>query len=343
MKLRIAILLLFMFAIIRTCPAQQVNPAQLESFLKSHPEIGTASIVSFDSKSTDSFFYSSAGVRPHGESLHKLSSLGGLFGSMLLANQIARGMVSDDTYIEELFPHGITMTYDWSSMITLRHLATHASGLRYQGTERPVPGIRSKYEIMDELNSCNVRYYGEYNYSEFNIRLLAFLLSNGSGFRYEALLKKRILDPLGMMHTYSQAPEWYSTPVIGANDQVPANESTIYSTVNDLLIFMRSQLVPPGGKLSQSISLARSITQPFNDYSLTLGWKRTSKGTTDLFEYPHAEMKSSAYLSFDQITGKGIIILLDRPTNCIFEIKKLLTSQVSIGQKKTPLRSEVNP
>lgn len=97
--------------------------------------------------------------------------------------------------------------------ITILHLLTHTSGLRQNYA---ADGIRDKAEALTALLKPELQSIPgeEFGYANDNYNLLAMILENVSGMRYEDFLRSRIFEPAGMRHSGS-----WGMPA--GSDQVP--------------------------------------------------------------------------------------------------------------------------
>ena len=92
----------------------------------------------------------------------------------------------------------------------------------------------------------------EFEYSNLGVGLLGQALALRAGMSYEALVKQRILDPLGMAHTAVTLTPWMHEHLAKghapagwcANWDIPtlAGAGALRSTMNDMLKFARANL-----------------------------------------------------------------------------------------------------
>jgi CubicO group peptidase (beta-lactamase class C family) len=122
----------------------------------------------------------------------------------------------------------------------------------------------------------------QYEYSNLGVGLLGHVLALRAGKPYEALLRERVLDPLGMRHTGITLTPWMRDHLARGHDasgQVVSNwdiptlagAGAMRSTVNDMLRFARANLDPAGGRLQQVIRRTHESRAPTNRPELTVG------------------------------------------------------------------------
>jgi CubicO group peptidase (beta-lactamase class C family) len=126
----------------------------------------------------------------------------------LLAELIARGEVTLDDPIAKLLPAGSTLPSFNGREITIRDIVTHTSGLpsfpwRMADSNNPYAALTER-DLLDALAATKLtRAPGaQWEYSNFAIMVLSYALAKRSGKDFEALLRERLLAPLGMNDTY---------------------------------------------------------------------------------------------------------------------------------------------
>lgn len=132
------------------------------------------------------------------------------FTGLLLAEMAARGEVRLDQPIGSLLPPGYAVSPE-AAAITLEALSTHHSGLPRLPLEPrmivrglagdPYAGSSAAnlFEALARQSSSRIEANrGRFEYSNFGVALLGQLLAQRAGRPYEALLRERVLAPLGI-------------------------------------------------------------------------------------------------------------------------------------------------
>lgn len=125
-----------------------------------------------------------------------------VFSILLLAEQ---GKLSLDDDIRKFIPE----VPDFGDKITLRHLATHTSGLREEGELLAITGTRygdvvtteQILELVANQKQLNFKPGEEHLYCNTGFTLLAEVVARVSGQSFAAFAKANIFDPLGMSNT----------------------------------------------------------------------------------------------------------------------------------------------
>lgn len=239
---------------------------------------------------------------PDGETIYEIGSVSKVFTGLLLADAVVEGDVTLDTAAADLLPEGVKMPAKGDDPITLRHLATHTSGLprlpsnlHSKDPNDPYADYNGK-KLAAFLNSHRLErapgVKGEY--SNLGAGMLGLLLSRQAKTDYETLLVDRIAKPLAMSDTLltldDDGKARLAPPHSGAGNpdhnwqfDALAGCGAIRSTTDDMLRFAAAQLDPPDDELGQAIELAWEVHQkPIEDtdFAMGLGWHVARDGST---------------------------------------------------------------
>lgn len=216
-----------------------------------------------------------------GHSVFEIGSITKLFTATLLADMVRRKQVHLDDPVEKFLPSGVKVPSRNGRQITLLDITTHRSGL---------PGMPSTYHIPDPLNpfadySVQLLYDflsgyelprdpgSTYEYSNLAMGLLGHALARQAGATYEALLRQRILGPLGMQETRITLTPAMRTHLARGHDRygdtVPswqflalAGAGAISSTASDMLTFAAANLSARTGSPYTAMRDAHTAREP---------------------------------------------------------------------------------
>jgi len=237
------------------------------------------------------------GVTPDGNTVYEIGSITKTFTAVLLADMVQRGAMKLDAPVQTYLPDGVTLGVN-GEPITLTHLATHTSGLS-RDPENMVPAdprnpfadytLKQLYRI---LTARPLRPPGEYLYSNFGMGLLGHVITLQANKGYEELLLERVCLPLDMRDTRPNptasmlerlAPPYDDRlwPSKGFDLPTLAGAGGIRSTVNDMLKYVRANLVKDDTPLSRAIWLThrRHYTMK-NGSGYGLAWRMSTTGKT---------------------------------------------------------------
>lgn len=258
----------------------------------------------------------------------EIGSLTKTFTALLLADSAARGEVCCDDPLGRHLPQAAHLPG-----ITLRHLATHSSGL-----PRLPPGLlRSALPSLltnpyraftphDLLNAVRRtlprRPPGSaVRYSNFGIALLGAALAAAANRPFEDLLADRVLRPLGLTATGpASAPQvtghWHGLP--RPPWQIPglAAAGVLRSTARDLLRYLTAHLDPdraPMPALSQALAdVARPrIAVPGTDDRLCLVWNHRARPGHDLVFHSGGTRGCTAFAGFSPQARTAVVTLVN--------------------------------
>lgn len=195
------------------------------------------------------------------DSVFEIGSITKVFTAILLADMVDRGEVSFDDPVSKYLRAGARVPERGGRKITLLDLSTQTSGLpRMPDNLRPAD-VRNPYadysveQLYDFLSRYELRrdIGSQFEYSNLGVGLLGHALALKAGTDYETLVKRRLLDPLGMEHTGITLTPWMTRHLVKGHDNagrpvmnwdIPtlAGAGALRSTLNDMLRFARANL-----------------------------------------------------------------------------------------------------
>ncbi len=226
---------------------------------------------------------------PNERTLFEIGSITKVFTTTLLADMHLRGEVNLDDPVSRFLPPALVLQDRDGTAVTLRHLATHRSGLPRLPGNMGVEKLTSEnpyrdYTIDDlyaYLSKCRLisspgAFFG---YSNLGMGLLGHTLALAAGMDFESLVIERVCAPLGMndtVITLSEDQRSRLAPGHARGKQVSnwdlpalAGCGAFRSTLADMKNFLKANMHPEDTPLQDAILLAQS-TQP-------RGWKGRRK------------------------------------------------------------------
>ena len=145
----------------------------------------------------------------------RVASVSKPIAATALAIMVSEGLIDLDSSFYEYVPYYPKKKWDF----TIRHLASHTAGIRgYKGMEyglnRPY-NIKQSIEIFKDDELLFEPGTG-YLYNSFDWVLISLAMQEASSVPFEAYVQEKVLEPLGMIHTYT--PE--NRPLSPANEGV---------------------------------------------------------------------------------------------------------------------------
>ena len=217
--------------------------------------------------------------KPISEStIFEIGSLSKLFTSLLLAVASTKQEVSLDDPVQTALGEQVTLPTDGKSQITYRSLANHRSSLpRLPDDLIATADMENPYAHYDQkmLYAClnrmeSVKPIGSrVSYSNFGVGLLGHVLGKLAGSDYRTALKERVLLPLGMLNTSTEASVEQTAQLATAHKKKNKptkhwdfTEATVAaggvrSSHSDMVKFLRANVHPEESCLADELAMMR--------------------------------------------------------------------------------------
>ena len=244
---------------------------------------------------------------PNADTVFEIGSITKVFTSLLLADMIERGEVRPDTPVADLLPKTVRVPSRNGRQITLLDLSMQISGLpRIPSNMTPADAANpfadyTPQKLYDFLAGYTLkRDPGEqYEYSNLGAGLLGYALALKAGMSYEQLVRRRILEPLGMTNTgitltadqKARLAQGYNMSVNPAKNwdfDALAGCGALRSTASDMLTFEAAAIGLKDTPLKAAFARMLSVRKKLESPACRLPWPgtsstnsgRTSCGTT---------------------------------------------------------------
>lgn len=239
-----------------------------------------------------------------GRSMFEIGSITKTFTSLLLADGVVRGDWSLATPVRDLLPAGTQVPSRDGVEITLEHLATHTSGL----PNAPIPIIsgsltmlRGRDPYADLTTDGLLRALAgaalkrtpgtpAVHYSNLGVGVLGQAMAHAAGTPYGELLATRVLRPLGLVDTATDA----QLDSVQRSRLVPGHRGrgrpaaawplegmpaagALRSTADDMLRYLSAQLSPDDTPLGEAIRMTHVLRHDDRKLTIGLGWMRIDK------------------------------------------------------------------
>lgn len=198
---------------------------------------------------------------PTDTTIFELASIGKLFTAALFQMEVSRNRVKYDDLISDHLAIS-KISFPKTGKATLLELATHTSGFpsipesminKMIDFKNPYAALEIQ-DLHEYLENCNQnKEPGEYEYSNFGMGLLGYILELKHGLAYEQMIKQEICNRLNMKNTTITLSEEQKenlaqgfdeagkeTPVW--TDKVLTGAGSFLSNVADMLKFIKANL-----------------------------------------------------------------------------------------------------
>lgn len=224
-------------------------------------------------------------------SLFEIGSVTKTFTALLLAQMAVEGKLDLYEPVRDLLPPG-AVPKPPNFEITLLDLATHHSGLPRMPDNAGLDGRRETYtnyrlpdlyEFIHRYGVARPENPG-FLYSNVGFALLGEALSHRSGEPYAALLRREILDPLGLRDTTVVLSPTQADRLLKGHDarRLPARSwdlqafaaaGGLRSTAGDMLAYLQAQLHPAQTPLRAALDLSHRFREyVVGDQRIALAW-----------------------------------------------------------------------
>lgn len=271
----------------------------------------------------------------NGHSVFEIGSATKVFTSLLLADMVQRGEVSLTDPVAKYLPPQVKMPELGGRSITLADLATHTSGLPRIPTNmaRKDPAnpyadysveqlyqFLSSYQLTRDIGS-------KYEYSNLGGGLLGHVVARRAGTDYEALVRTRICEPLGMNSTgITLSPEMKARLAVGhnaglepvANWDLPtlAGAGALRSSANDLLTFLAANLgytkTPLAPAMAAMLTVRRQTGIP--NLEVALGWHVFTSNGKEIVWHNGGTGGYRSFMGYDPKTRTAVVVLSNAET-----------------------------
>ncbi len=314
-------------------PSDTAIQALIQSRVDEKRAVGIVVGVMETDGSTRIFAAGQAGpdAQPLGErSVFEIGSITKVFTATLLADMVATGKVAYDDPVAKFLPEGeVSMPARDRKEITLLDLATHRSALprmpdNFTPADASNPYADSTVEQMYEfLSNHELRrdIGAEAEYSNLGVGLLGHVLARVNGSSYEELVRKRILDPLGMSNTAITLSDDMRLWLVKGHDQagnvvsnwdIPtlAGAGALRSDVNDMLKFIAANTGSAGSPLEEAMRDSHNVRASLSgNMDIGLSWVIMTAGDDKLIWHNGGTGGYHAFAGFDPDRGVGAVVL----------------------------------
>jgi CubicO group peptidase (beta-lactamase class C family) len=221
--------------------------------------------------------------RPISEStIFEIGSISKLFTSLLLAHAVTKQEIGLDDPVQCALGERVMLPTDGKSQITFRSLANHRSSLpRLPDDLIATADLANPYVHYNQemLYAClnrmkSIKPIGSRTtYSNFGAGLLGHVLGKLAGSDYRTALKERVLIPLGMLDTSTEARDEQTARLATAHKKKNKptrhwdfTEATVAaggvrSSLLDMLKFLRANVYPEESGMAEELAMMREPSE----------------------------------------------------------------------------------
>ncbi|QIL01775.1 beta-lactamase family protein [Sphingomonas sinipercae] len=268
------------------------------------------------------------GAAPLGpDSVFEIGSLNKTFTASVLADMVRRGEVGLDDPISKYLPASVRVPSRNGKAITLRHLATHMSGLPRLPEGYVPPRADNPYADYKEtqlyafLNRYQlVRDPGEkMEYSNLGAGLLGHVLARAAKAKdFKTLVQTRILNPLKMTST-----RFGPTPRLVAGHDKEGREVThwdvavlsgaggLNASARDMLAFIDANVGPAETRIEKSLRIAHqpNVIDASTGRKAGLAWSIRERDGRTLLTHSGGTAGFRSFMVIEPKRNTGVVVL----------------------------------
>ncbi len=269
-----------------------------------------------------------------GDTVFEIGSMTKVFTSLILMDMVRRGEVALTDPVSKFLPPGVKVPERNGRQITLADLSTQSSGLpRMPSNFHPADTSNpyadySVQQMYDFLSGYQLtRDIGsQYEYSNLGVGLLGHALALRAGMSYEALVRSRVCEPLGMAETrITLTPEMKARLAAGHNESLTAvpnwdlptfaGAGALRSTANDMLTFLAANLGYVKTPLAQDMADEVSIRRPAGPgMEIAYAWHVQTKDGSSIIWHNGGTGGYRTYMGYDPKARTGVVVLANIST-----------------------------
>ena len=267
---------------------------------------------------------------PDGDTMFEIGSMTKVFTSLVLADMIERGEVNAGDPVAKYLPVDAKLPSRNGKQITLLDLSMQISGLPRVPTNLDPADPANPYadytpaRLLDFLSHYGLtRDIGEkYEYSNLGVGLLGFALARRAGISYEEMVRRRVLEPLGMTDTtitlsagqkkrmaaghnagLEPSPLWDFDALAGCG--------ALRSTANDMLKFLAANMGLVDTPLNAAMARLRSVRHDTGiaDLRIMMAWHQWQKYGAEIVWHDGGTFGFRSWMGFNPATKTGAVVL----------------------------------
>jgi len=267
-----------------------------------------------------------------GDTVFEMGSITKVFTATLLTQAVERGEVQLDDPVAKYLPAGVHVPERGGRQITLRDLAQHMSGLPRMPTNFTPKDADNPYaDYTDEQLFAFLSSYSlprdvgaKWEYSNLGVGLLGEVLARRAGMSYEALLKTRILDPLGMTSSgitlspdetrrFAIGHDAYMRRVAHWDLAALAGAGALRSDADDMMTFLAANIgltkTPLKSAMDATLAVKRAPNLPDNEQAL--GWDVRHSPYGDIIWHNGGTGGFRTFIGFNPAAKVGVVVLIN--------------------------------
>ena len=298
-----------------------------------------------------------------GDTVFEIGSMTKVFTALVLADMLRRGEVALEDPLAKYLPVAVKLPERNGQPITLLDVATHTSGLPIMPDGLPPLSelATTKYsnaQLYEFLARHEVPPQSgmKWDYSNIGYALLGQALAARAAVDYGALLRARVIAPLGLNSTdVTLSPSMKAKLAVGHDGSlqptppistvpimaVMTPAGGVLSTANDLLTFLNVAMGYERSPLQPAMATMLSTRRPASGGEQALGWMITGTGDDQLIVHDGGTFGYARSMVWDPKKRVGVVVLSNHVVGVGDIVRHLLRPNRLLAKPTATKRTEI--
>lgn len=272
--------------------------------------------------------------------IYEIGSITKVFTSLILSDMVEEEELSLDVPIDKFLPREVKFPMRNGKKITLKHLATHTSGLPSMPENFAPKDMSNPYVdyTVDDMYDFLSRYTltrdigAQYEYSNLGVGLLGHILASKSNMIFEQLVVKRICNELGLRNTtISLTPQQQALLAKGHVGDIEvtnwdflafAGAGALRSTASDMLTFLSAEIGLKESRLYSAMEKTQiaDVSTGITGLEMGLGWHIHKKFDSEIIWHNGGTGGYHSFIGFDNKNKNAVVVLSNSADDIIDDI-----------------------
>jgi len=311
-----------------------------DGFVSNKKIIGASIGVYYDGK-TYNYSYGYADrekkIKVNNATQFEIGSNTKVFTGLMLSSEIAQGKMDSNDFIEKY----VEVNPNIKHKVRLTDIANHISGLptfhdseslaelmAQDTTKDPLSLVTDAYMLSVLKKVDSLHNYGQYEYSNFAVGILGYILQKKEHTSYDKILQAIICKPLGLNNTTASL-DTISTKVAKVyahGERAPyialcntmLGAGAIKSDITDMMTFIKFQL--HGNPLmNDALTISQKKYYNGEHLQIAMGWHIGDIYNSEIYTMRGDTYGASSLMMFDKAHKIGLVVLLNSANSGVVE------------------------
>ncbi len=325
-------------ALVPTTASAQINSnADLERAVRQRfdgDRVARCLAVAYVGEKTSKAFVCSDPTRAQAMGDNTAFEIGSISKTMLaflVADLVEQGKMKLNDPLQKYLPEGSVVPMWNGKFVTVQHVLTHTSGIprlpsgmETANPENPYAALTPAL-LLERLKSAKLTNEpgSKFEYSNFAAMALSLAVTHTAKQDFEALLKRRLFEPIGMNNAYLTKPAAHVRAAEGHNTSrkpMPpwtiatdlAGVGMVRATLDDMAAYARAAIAKPGTRETSLITTTQQSLYKSGAEDVGMNWfRRKLADGVEVAEHGGGTGGFSSYIVTDRANARAVVVLSD--------------------------------